>query len=568
MATVDPTINDVMTRIQLRQIKQKLDEEKRLRESYSSLGGGGGGVNEPDLKLQQAVRKRQELLDKLRHEQNLRDDLIRPSSYHMSRSPQQHAATPRRTESQPLLQQPSKLDIAYYIPDDTTGPRQVVEHQFKPVRLEPLDQTPKPPVVLQTAVPAPYLVNPTQPPAPPPQANTKTEMMEMMMLQNAQMHQMIMNQLMIQAMPKPSQDGSTKRVVEADDVFIRRRSSPIHVIEQTPRVPHQAVYTLPPVVGPPVTYPMYPSPRYYPTEVEPLKYPRARKKQKPKPKPAPGPLRRFRHAAYAVFFQKVLEKILRKKRGRILPVRETDQDFLFSIKLKEVVSALHAIYLDPTKKIGRILRDFGEDGARDLVDSVNSDRNSIRTKAIGDIDYIIENVIYEMTDIMPLDGVLGTHRKAHVVDMCRESMLYPRGYLWQIEKDLLHLDAADRTRNVGNFESHILLLGIFLGRAIVTTLLLKPVQYDLLKEPPGPSGKKNLKLLATIFVYLYRKMIVPMGQVETSLPFEVAENLYADDEMKSVYSSCKGSLAYGEKLIRKWSKEYVNRIRHVIDTEG
>ena len=56
--------------------------------------------------------------------------------------------------------------------DDSHGPRQIIEHQFKPVRLDPLDNTPRaPPHIIQTSPPivqasqqAPYLVNVGQQP--------------------------------------------------------------------------------------------------------------------------------------------------------------------------------------------------------------------------------------------------------------------------------------------------------------------------------------------------------------------------------------------------------------------
>ncbi len=40
----------------------------------------------------------------------------------------------------------------------------------------------------------------------------------------------------------------------------------------------------------------------------------------------------------------------------------------------------------------------------------------------------------DLLDFQPATGVLGTHSKAVVYEMLMEGKLYPKGYLWQIER--------------------------------------------------------------------------------------------------------------------------------------
>ncbi|ELU01749.1 hypothetical protein CAPTEDRAFT_222017 [Capitella teleta] len=523
-------------------------------------------------------------------------------------------------------------------------PRHIIEHQFKPARLDPMTYPPPPPppapvaapatapAIIQTSQPQPYIINagggapfemkPT---------NNKAEMYEMMMMQNAQMHSMIMQQLMISALPKPPRseqvDVNKKVSVDLDEVISlrggeKKRPSSVHHHHYgppTPYTPPQPVappappmqqtypYTLPPIQVPPVMPQYYyPSPRpHYPVaEMEPLRLPRVRNK-KPKPKdepkappveektvpkrvygalPFPGPwaLRKFRQAGYAVFFSKVLQKDIKKQKYK--PRQQMSDSFLFAIKLKEIVAALHFIYLNPQRKVHGMLQQITVDSSRDLsAPTSNLASNSEKDKAIEDLAVILENVVYEMTEIMPATGVLGTHKKAFIYLLTRSGNIFPKGYLWQIEKDILKFDSVGRTTDVGEKEAHILLTGMFIGRALVTTLLfeplqygviinedtakrdtkllLKPVEYGLSSSQITFKAEKNLKMVATLLIYLLRKVYAKDKKVIPPLPHEIGRFLFRDDEMSVAVKKLKNSFEYAESLLQQWSKEYYKRLQ-------
>jgi len=155
------------------------------------------------------------------------------------------------------------------------SPRHVIEHQFKPARLEPMD-APRQPQYVQ---PQPLiLASPAMGQTPAAPTNVKADMMEMMMMQNAQMHQMMMQQLMLSAIPKPQKQGGNINV-ELDDVIQlspergRRRPPSVHHHHYSPPPgpPPMPQYTLPPIQMPP-PMPTYYSPRHY--DLEPLQQPK------------------------------------------------------------------------------------------------------------------------------------------------------------------------------------------------------------------------------------------------------------------------------------------------------
>ncbi|XP_059144578.1 uncharacterized protein LOC131931750 [Physella acuta] len=252
--------------------------------------------------------------------------------------------------------------------------------------------------------------------------------------------------------------------------------------------------------------------------------------------------------------------------------------FLFGIILKEIVAALHRIYLNPSGNIYPVMQDIIGPSAQDLSQLLyapgppeddprgrgrgrRDPRDDPRGQLIQILQYVIENLIYHMTEIMPKAGVLGTHKKAAVFEMIKSGKRFPDGYFWQIELDRLQFDGNGRTSNVGNLEAFILLVGIFLSRSFITTLLMKPVDYGLSNDPLTDVGERNLKILATCLLFIVRRVSVRRESPMLPMPGEVARYVYADEEMRPVHLRLRRSYEYCENLLREWGAEYIKRLR-------
>lgn len=202
-APVHPTINDQLTKVQLRLLKQRLEKDREQANSVVNQGRSSQPIiDEKYNHLKEAAFQRRELLDRLKHEQQLSRQLLRPKSNPVDEvAPRQRPS--RRTESQPQLTESRRHgDMNYY-----------------PVRLQPIEHAPLPPPVLPPvpAYPLPVstyqVMSPYQIVPPPPQqqpaSNSRSDMYEMMMMQNAQMHQMIMQQLMLNSIQPRHNHNST-----------------------------------------------------------------------------------------------------------------------------------------------------------------------------------------------------------------------------------------------------------------------------------------------------------------------------------------------------------------------
>ncbi|KAK3787634.1 hypothetical protein RRG08_031867 [Elysia crispata] len=291
--------------------------------------------------------------------------------------------------------------------------------------------------------------------------------------------------------------------------------------------------------------------------------------------PFPGPtgLRKLRHIAYAAWFIATLKKMLKKKDGA-----RPSSVFLFGIILKEMVAALHRIYLNPNGNIYPVMQDVIGPNAQDLsqllyrpgpsAEPVRGGRAGGRGGGRDEnaglfqiLQYVIENVIYHMTEIMPKTGVLGTHKKAAVFELIKSNKRFPDGYFWQIELDRLEFDGTGRTKNVGNLEAFILLVGVFLSRSMITTLLMRPVDYGLSNETLSEIAERNLKVLSTALLFIVRRVSVKRESPMLPMPGEVARYVFADEEMRPLHLRLRRTYEYCENLLREWGAEYIKRLR-------
>ncbi|XP_055901593.1 uncharacterized protein LOC106052884 isoform X4 [Biomphalaria glabrata] len=528
--------------------------------------------------------RRQELLDKIRQEQL---DDKRPRTY-----------TPRRRYTPSLLLPPpsrrslpdintKQYHFGYYgngnnntNNTDMAQVKHIIEHQFKqapqpsyslpPIQtqaiqpiVQPLIYFPQPvaqtelvqiPAVHQTLAYPALTVRSTD------RKDTmfnKSDFMDMMMLQNAQMHHMVMQQMMLHQLPGAR--PATMPFVEP--------AAPVALMRPAPSVYHHHINSQPNFM-PPMDYRgMGGNGGYYGRSLG--RRPFNRRSMPPIGNRAPVDSYSYRTPV-----------VRTDNKGGARP----SSVFLFGIILKEIVAALHRIYLNPSGNIYPVMQDIIGPGAQDLSQLLyapgpaqdgprgrgrgrggggggGGGRDDPRGQLIQILQYVIENLIYHMTEIMPKTGVLGTHKKAAVFEMIKSGKRFPDGYFWQIELDRLEFDGNGRTVNVGNLEAFILLVGIFLSRSFITTLLMKPVDYGLSNETLSDTAERNLKILASCLLFLVRRVSVRRESPMLPMPGEVARYVFADEEMRPIHLRLRRTYEYCENLLREWGSEYIKRLR-------
>ncbi|XP_076013868.1 uncharacterized protein C21orf58 homolog [Genypterus blacodes] len=196
----DPMVNQ-MARLRLRLLERRLENEK---DNMDGRAGSAQSVRSCDGQmdaLSHALRRKQDLLQRLR-EQLMLEDLTRPHTWGGTR---RHHHSDYRIVPQPPPPPP---------PPPPLGADDIQHHALTMPCLHP--PPPPPPRIIQQTLPQqratiiqqlpqqqPLItqIPPPQPYPAPRSGSIKEDMVELMLMQNAQMHQIVMHNMMLKAIP-------------------------------------------------------------------------------------------------------------------------------------------------------------------------------------------------------------------------------------------------------------------------------------------------------------------------------------------------------------------------------
>ncbi|KAM6070550.1 uncharacterized protein C21orf58 homolog [Chlamydotis macqueenii] len=214
----DPSVVDHLTRLKLKLLEKRLEnEQEKLEKKKSSLPAAR---NRREDMLRSALRRRKDLLQELR-EQHLLEELSQ------SPAPAGRHCHNHRAASPHVYQIP--------FPAAQAEPPRIIQQTMPPQPATIIQQLPQPPPLI-TQIPS------AQPFAAPRSGSIKEDMVEMMLMQNAQMHQIIMQNMMLKALPPmafPQSAGASSPFLQhaqQDSQFAaplavradRPRPSPVH----------------------------------------------------------------------------------------------------------------------------------------------------------------------------------------------------------------------------------------------------------------------------------------------------------------------------------------------------
>nr|XP_021508192.1 uncharacterized protein C21orf58-like [Meriones unguiculatus] len=176
--TLDSSMAEQMTQLTLRLLEQMLERERENMDS-------SGQQEKPDRALQSALRRRKDLLQRL-WEQQLMDEY----------TPDQAWRTYGRAMVPALNPEVPPMDVfpaaSPPLPRPPEPPR-IIQHQVPQPPATIIQQLPQQPLIAQISPPQAF---PTQR-----SGSIKEDMVEMMLMQNAQMHQILMQNMMLKALP-------------------------------------------------------------------------------------------------------------------------------------------------------------------------------------------------------------------------------------------------------------------------------------------------------------------------------------------------------------------------------
>ncbi|CAL8290085.1 unnamed protein product [Gadus morhua 'NCC'] len=209
----DPLV-DQMTKLRLKLIEKKLSNERNRMDERTDSVQSSRTYDGEMYALHGAQRRKRDLLQRLR-EQYMLEELRRPRTWG---GPQRRRSQPqhhhRHADHFPSSPPPYPAPFPY---QPTPGPVVI------PFLLPPIHVPAQPPHIQHiSTIPqqqptfiqqVPLQQQPMSQPAPPPQnhgRSIKEDMVEMMLMQNAQMHQIVMQNMMLKALPPLGFPGSER----------------------------------------------------------------------------------------------------------------------------------------------------------------------------------------------------------------------------------------------------------------------------------------------------------------------------------------------------------------------
>ncbi|KAM6973103.1 uncharacterized protein C21orf58 homolog [Aplochiton taeniatus] len=253
----DPMV-DQMTRLKLKLIEKRLENERENMDNRAESAQSTRSYDGQTDALHSALRRKRDLLQRLK-EQHMLEDLSRPQTW---------GGTRRRYRSDYYTapQPPAPIHIHHPAPGlpippppppAPPQPPRIIQQTIPQQPATIIQQMPQQPLITQIAPPQPY-------PAPR-SGSIKEDMVELMLMQNAQMHQIIMHNMMLKAIPPMAMTppgnspSSAHTLLQGQDSY---PGNPIIVRSETkPKgsaIHHHHHYGPAPQL-PPIGYPTWPS---------------------------------------------------------------------------------------------------------------------------------------------------------------------------------------------------------------------------------------------------------------------------------------------------------------------
>ncbi|XP_034431291.1 uncharacterized protein C21orf58 isoform X2 [Hippoglossus hippoglossus] len=241
---------DQMTRLKLRLLEKRLENEKQDMDDRAESAQSARIYDGHLDALHGALRRKQDLLQRLR-EQHMLEDLHRPHTWGGSRRQyQSHFVTvPPRPPALPSIV-PTHIHhpapaLTFLPPPPPAVPPRIIQQTLPQHPATIIQQLPQQqPLIAQ--IPQPQLYPALR------SGSVKEDMVELMLMQNAQMHQIIMHNILLKAMPPMALSPTRGPDICATHVGqpdVRTRGGAVH--HHHHYGPHPAATQLPPISYPP-----------------------------------------------------------------------------------------------------------------------------------------------------------------------------------------------------------------------------------------------------------------------------------------------------------------------------
>ncbi|XP_031566470.1 uncharacterized protein LOC116301535 [Actinia tenebrosa] len=277
------------------------------------------------------------------------------------------------------------------------------------------------------------------------------------------------------------------------------------------------------------------------------------------PFPGTKKIRKLRHIFYAAWFcvmlLSLLKKVVKRRYENVQKLDDYIQSGIFELHEK--------FYLNQESSIWMALNDIIKDGYFDVhvkSPGIFQKLSQEQQAALTELSTIVETVIYTITQIRPMSGLLSPSREGVLWYVLQTGVHLPASYLWQVEKDKIQFSENGAIEYLDKQTSIMLVLGLFISRGLVSSKLLKPVESGLSPEKPSNIAQSNLKVLGSVLMKIVREVSVSPKTKAMALASEISSQLYSDDQMKYIYKRLDGTIIWSKANLNKFASGFVNMV--------
>ncbi|TGZ61030.1 hypothetical protein CRM22_008203 [Opisthorchis felineus] len=278
-----------------------------------------------------------------------------------------------------------------------------------------------------------------------------------------------------------------------------------------------------------------------------------------------GNHRRIRVFGYIALFSFLLKK------ANFEPTFDIHEPTTFAITLRMLIEQAKHRILHASGDVVPKLRQMWNHEKFQLTEFHSRPRYlSVRSRLVDETKELMSCILHQITNTIPQRGLLSPQCQWGIRALGFTMQYYPEGYFLEFEKKVIQLSNENVLTKLTDLQLRLIIIGLFLVRALIMEILLEP-QHLGFEAKPLMTEEENFRILASIFVYVYR-IIVHDSELRMTRKFglkfrpvkmkgTLAQKLIPDNQVRKITKRL-GQLTIESYMrrLQSWASDYGKQI--------
>ncbi|OON14432.1 hypothetical protein X801_09777, partial [Opisthorchis viverrini] len=214
-----------------------------------------------------------------------------------------------------------------------------------------------------------------------------------------------------------------------------------------------------------------------------------------------GNHRRIRVFGYIALFSFLLKK------ANFEPTFDIHEPTTFAITLRMLIEQAKYRILHASGDVVPKLHQMWNHEKFQLTEFYSRPRYpSVCSRLVNETKDLMSCILHQITSTIPQQGLLSPQCQWGIRALGFTMQYYPEGYFFEFEKKVIQLSNENVLTRLTDLQLRLIIIGLFLVRALIMEILLEP-QHLGFEAKPLMTEEENFRILASIFVYVYRIIV-------------------------------------------------------------